>query len=321
MSDWRGQQAMSWKALRSAGRPKVNPGPGVLSLNTRESCARNDMLLGGSFVMRRASLCGFLLMFLHCSPATADPDDADAQAGTWQAEPGIEERELTSLLSSDFASQIKEPTVLAFTRDDLVFWAERARDAHATAAVAVGDTNTTYDVVVQIGHFPRTTGKTGGQGIFVNEQQIAALVAAGLIQHLSAKTVHDEPIKALLIGADDFNPQLTTRVFLSLHTDSSKFPCRVGPSVGYQEVADAKGMHGIALALAITLGYDAEKFMRDNYTKNLSNYYAYSQFNALDCKGLLEMSELSCPEQEENLLSRASSLSENLAVAVQFALR
>jgi hypothetical protein len=80
-------------------------------------------------------------------------------------------------------------------------------------------------------------------------------------------------------------------------------------------------MHGIAAALAITLGIDPQKFMRDNYTANLKGYYAFRSMQTKQFKGLLEMSELTCPSQEEILLSRAELLANNLAVAVYFALQ
>ena len=80
-------------------------------------------------------------------------------------------------------------------------------------------------------------------------------------------------------------------------------------------------MHGIALALAITLGLDAEKFMRDNYTADEAGYYAFKSVQTDNFKGLLEMSELTCPDQEGKLLTSAATLAANLATAIQFGLR
>jgi hypothetical protein len=80
-------------------------------------------------------------------------------------------------------------------------------------------------------------------------------------------------------------------------------------------------MHGIGLALATTLDVDPEKFMKDNYTEGLQKYYAYGHFAASDFIGVLEMSELTCPKQEDALLERSALLAKNLTFAVQFALR
>ncbi len=235
--------------------------------------------------------------------------------------PGITEPELQELLSSELSTIIKPSSELAFSPDDIKFWAEKAKQIHASAPVLKGDPNDSYDVIIQIGHYPRKKGKTGGQGKHVNEQQISALVGTGVIQKLSVLKSKGKPLKSLLIGADDYNKGIKTKIFLSLHTDASLNPCTLSPSVGYQDTGDAKGMHGIALALAITLDLNSESFMRDNYTKNLSGYYAYSSINAEYFKGLLEMSELTCKKQEELLLERAAVLSSNLALAIQFALR
>jgi hypothetical protein len=170
--------------------------------------------------------------------------------------------------------------------------------------------------VLQPGHYPRTVGFTGGQGTYVSEQEIAARVTDEL-----ANESRKRGLSVAVIPADDFNKPLQSRIFLTLHTDASRFPCSVGPSLGYSNDGDAAGMHGIAVALALTLGVDPEKFMRDNYTANLRGYYAFSSLNTKQFKGVLEMSELTCPAQEEILLSRADLLAKNLAIAIVFALR
>lgn len=200
--------------------------------------------------------------------------------------------------------------------------ADRAKRIHDRTSVRSGDTKQNYDLILQIGHFKRKTGKTGGSGRLVSEQQIAALVGVELLEKLASVRNDGADIKTLLIGADNITPGLKTRIFLALHTDAAENSCAVGPSVGYHNKGDAKGMHGIAVALACTLRLkDAAQFMRDNYTKNLSDYYAYSQIDSEQFEGVLEMSELTCPSQENLLLERVDDLTTNLAVAIQFALR
>lgn len=275
--------------------------------------------------MRAFSVLGLILGFLlglSFITARAESDIESNVVSPTQRNPGITAQELQAVLSSDVVKAIERSETLSFSPDDSKFWAQKAKQVHQTAPVSEGDPGVKYDVIIQIGHFPRKTGKTGGQGKLVSEQEIAALIAVGLVQKLSTLEVNSKAIKALLVGADDFRPGLQSKIFLSLHTDSTTAsPCSVKPSVGYEKIGDAKGMHAIALALAITLGLNAENFMKDNYTTNLSGYYAYKSFKTEHFKGLLEMSELSCPKQEVELLERAALLSSNLAVAVQFALR
>lgn len=260
-------------------------------------------------------------MLLCSSQALAQPASSESPGAPAKRTPGISEQELRALLASDMPRQFRGPPALGFSDDDLRFWAEKAKQAHRDAPVARGKATETYDVIVQIGHYPRTKGKTGGQGKYVSEQQIAALVGLGVIQKLSGMKANKVPIKALLVGADDYTKGLRSKIFLALHTDAADNKCIVGPSVGYQKVGDAAGMHNIALALAISLGIDGEKFMRDNYTADEAGYYAYSSFKTDNFKGLLEMSELTCPDQEKKLLTSAATLAANLATAIQLGLR
>jgi len=251
----------------------------------------------------------------------ADPELDSANDFVVAKQPGIAKDEIKKILTSSVSRKMKLPGKYAYSPDDVMFWAKRAKQAHKIAPVSRGDKDVKYDVIIQIGHYPRRKGRTGGQGNYVTEQEIASLVGATLIQKLDNMTVRKRKIKALLVGADDYTQFLQSKIFLSLHTDSAKVPCNLGPSIGYQKSTDSDGMHGIALALALTLGLDAEKFMNDNYTSGLSGYYAYSSFQTEKFKGLLEMSELTCQKQEEILLTRAAALAENLATAIQFALR
>lgn len=264
-----------------------------------------------------------LSLALWMGSAAATPDDLDIAAAPAEQNavgPGISDEDLKRLLSSSIVARFQPPTAFAFSDDDLKFWASKAVEAHKGANVSVGDPTKKYDVVIQIGHYARKSGRTGGEGRYVTEQQMAALVGVGLIDQLSHLKNGDRTISTLLIGADGYTKNLQSRIFLSLHTDASDRPCSVGPSFGYHTDKDVHGMHAVALALALTLDYDAKKFMEKNYTENLKGYYAYRQFNTQDFKGVLEMSELTCPDQEERLLSRATGLSKNLATALQLAL-
>ncbi len=261
-----------------------------------------------------------LFLYACWTLANANPDLLAPPMSAGKPAAGISSGDLELLLSSNLRKELGPPITHAFSEEDARFWAKKAKYAHAHAPVRRGDPKEKYDLILQIGHFPRKTGRTGGQGKMVSEQEMSALVAVSLIQRLSQLKVNNAPIKTLLIGADDFNPGLKSKIFLALHTDSTEKGCLVGPSVGYQKIGDASGMHGIALALAITLDIDAQSFMKDNYTSGLSQYYAYASFNTDSFRGVLEMSELTCPTQEQKLLTRAANLATNLGTAIQFAL-
>lgn len=253
------------------------------------------------------------LIVLLATFARADPDEANNLGATQQ---GLSTEEINSLVSSDVAKALSRPAAFAFGPGELKAFADNAKQSHRNLKTDLGDTSKTYDIVVQPGHFRRTSGATGTQGTYVSEQEFAARVAEKLAGDLRGRGVN-----VLVIPADNFSKPLKAKIFLALHAEGSKFPCSSGPSVGYSDTGDAKGMHGIALALALTLGFDPVKFMRDNYTANLRSYYAFGSMNTTAFKGLLEMGELTCATQEEIMLSRADLLAKNLAVAVVFALR
>src|SRR5712664_4055413 len=262
--------------------------------------------------MRKAALLSLFLAMLP-SVLFADPDKKD-DAGPSQR--GASDQQIESVLKSDLLRQLASPHPLAFGPGELTEMGAKAKGAYQRLQWELGAPNKEYDLVIQPGHFRRTSGATGGQGKYVSEQQITAEIVEGLVSNLRKRG-----LSVAVIPADGFKTLLKSKIFLSLHTDASTFPCSVGPSLGYSAEGDALGMHGIAAALAITLSIDPEKFMRDNYTANLKGYYVFRSMETKQFKGLMEMSELTCPSQEENLLSRADLLANNLAIAVYFALQ
>jgi hypothetical protein len=263
--------------------------------------------------MLRAIIIG-LLVFFTSIQVRAETDISDRGEPTQR---GLSELQIKEILASDLISQFARPeTLLAFSPTELTLLAAKVKQSHRELVTERGDGTKLYDLVLQPGHYPRTVGVTGGQGKYVSEQEIAARV----VDQLSIES-KKRGLSVAVIPADDFSKPLQAKIFLALHTDASNFPCSVGPSLGYSSDGDAVGMHGIAVALALTLGIDPEKFMRDNYTANLRGYYAFKSLITKQFKGLLEMSELTCPAQEDILLSRADLLAKNLAIAIVFALR
>lgn len=258
-----------------------------------------------------ASICAWPLV----SSANEDIDELD-------------EKTLKSISEFANANGIKPPNQLNYGPADVEKFAKAAKAAHKDigAVIGAGDKNTTYDVIIQIGHYPKTSGSTGGEGrkhAFLNnrrvsEQDVAALVGINLHRNLK-----NAGINVLVVESrpEQFGGYQKSRIFLALHTDSSSIPCNVGPSVGYDDKGDAQGMHLIAFALATALDRDPVKFMRDNYTKNLQRYYSYKYFEADLFEGLLEMGELTCPKQEDDMLVHADAIAKNLALGIRFALK
>ncbi|MGO8045255.1 hypothetical protein ACC713_20370 [Rhizobium johnstonii] len=244
--------------------------------------------------------------------STVHAKDDEVEVGT---QPGASAEEIAAVIQ-DLGGDLKKPSAVAFSPADVRGWADKAKKAHANLQTEAGQVEISYDIVIQAGHYARKTGRTGGQGKYVIEQDMSAWVGKMLFDNLKARGY-----EALLVDADHYTKGMKPRIFLALHTDSSTLPCKLGPSIGYDSVSDAKGMHGIALALALTMGVDPTAFMKDSYTKGLESYYAFTDMNPSEFEGVLEMAELTCLKQEEKLLSRAEVLANNLAVAVVFALK
>lgn len=118
-------------------------------------------------------------------------------------------------------------------------------------------------VVVQRGHVPRKTGKTGAPG----EQKFAIAAAERVAFHLSRLGHRVSVIDADPPSVSHYRGDL----FIALHYDSSPNPSTRGASVGYRsaeghDFADAWKRHYAANGWA-------GGFRDDNYTDALRGYY------------------------------------------------
>lgn len=166
-----------------------------------------------------------------------------------------------------------------------------------------------HDVVLQPGHFWRTSGATGSQGAHVAERSLAAF----LVQRIST-ALKDGGYDVLVIPADGYPRPIDTQIFLAIHADGSETPCNSAPSMGYDDPSDTLGVHAVGFALATALGYSYDEFMDDGFTKALREYYAFPHMRTTKFEGVLEVGELSCPEEEELLISSAELVASNIAL-------
>ena len=271
--------------------------------------------LAGDLTMHKLHLV--LAAGITCAFALGASSETDV------APDGIESSQYSSaeakeILSTDFANlMLRADPKLAFSDDHLEFWINKAKEAHQGLQPATIDPSHTYDIVIQVGHFPRKTGVTGGQGQHLSEQQMAALISTLIRDQLKPAD-----IDIILIDADG-NPNLKSKIFLALHTDgnTSADGCSIGPSIGYDDESDADDMKYVAAATAMSLGYELDSFQKDNYTEGLRYYYGYKIASTELFEGVLEMAVHSCRSSEENLIGNAAILARNLAIALQFSLK
>jgi N-acetylmuramoyl-L-alanine amidase len=181
-----------------------------------------------------------------------------------------------------------------------------------------GDPKKTYDIIIQPGHYGRTTGRTGTSGPNISEQQLVAYIAGKLAEYLQSQKVN-----FLVIPADDFDKSgLKSQIFLAIHADGSDPPneCKGGPSLGYAQGSSLLGLHAIGFALATSEGQQYADFMKDNFTVNEHHYYAFNYISAKGYSGLLEVGVLSCPAIEKKLIATANLIAFNLGVALKASL-
>lgn len=227
------------------------------------------------------------------------------------------------LASSKGYQALTKPRAFAFTAEDASMKADSIIALSETVTPSAIDPSAEYDVVVQAGHFGRTSGSTGSAGALLTEQQAAAAVASQLVASLV-----ELDLKVALIGADSYRQgdkrdsqhYFKTKLFLSLHMDGSTTPCAAGPSIGYNPKFGEDKMELIAVAVAISMERNALDFMRNNYTENLSHFYSYKHSNSSIAEGILELGELTCPGDELSFLRNFDVLVDNLSVAITFAL-
>jgi N-acetylmuramoyl-L-alanine amidase len=224
--------------------------------------------------------------------------------------------------AQEFVVGLRGPRLGSLASNDMKDLIQTIKREDRISGASAGDPNARYDVILQPGHYARPPGAVGTAGALVSERAIASYIVAKI-----ASALENAKLAVLVIPADTFtkdNPKtkdydgLSAKIFLSIHADGSVTPCRTGPSLGYGDSGSMTDMHQIALALAIALGYEYDEFMKENFTANLSNYYAFKRLRASEMEGILEVGELTCPQTEERLIRGADSIASNVARALRF---
>jgi hypothetical protein len=110
----------------------------------------------------------------------------------------------------------------------------------------------------------------------------------------------------------DFAGMYDVDAAVIIHFDGAVPACSSGASIGYPE-------GGRAFARVWRERYERVipfKFMPDNFTDGLREYYAYKQIHARDGALVLELGELTCPPQRAWLASRLRFLGDEIAWVV-----
>lgn len=233
---------------------------------------------------------------------------------------------LKFIQKSNFEQGLEAPSLAASSEQDFQNLVAEINAKSPIPGVGIGEGGKEYDVILQPGHYQRTSGRTGTQGKYVSEQALVAYMTSIVATNLrrtgeSVLVVSaDNYLRPTHFGAD-FNG-LRSKIFLAIHADGSDQPCTTGPSVGYQQAttATARNIAFVEIGLSDALGYDYSSF-RKNFTANETKYYMFSQVHSARLAGLLEVGELTCDKSERELIMSSHAVGANLARSLDFIFR
>jgi hypothetical protein len=164
------------------------------------------------------------------------------------------------------------------------------------------------DVLIQAGHqgrpascalFPKRPCNLGAPG----ERAATPIVADEAARRLRAAGLRVVRVPADFLGRYD------VRAAIFIHFDGADPACTTGASIGYPP--------GSAAAARAWRAFYAPRFpfrfMPDNFTRNLSQYYGYHSVEANPNTLVLELGEITCPAQRAWLSSRYKWLGDQIA--------
>jgi len=175
----------------------------------------------------------------------------------------------------------------------------------------------TADVLISAGHegrpascvhFPKHKCNLGTAG----ERELTPLVADDATRVLRGDgfTVIRKPA--------DFDGTFAVKDAVFIHFDGNTTRCASGASIGYHREQDEAAAGAWRSLYTRSWRF---RFQPDNFTDNLSDYYGFRQVDASDAALVLELGELTCPQQNAWLQRRMHSLGQLIARFLETRLR
>ncbi len=162
--------------------------------------------------------------------------------------------------------------------------------------------NTT--VLIQEGHVGRTKGNIGSIHNGLVESEWNTIVGKEVERLLEAKGVDVERVGANI-------PISNAVIAIAIHFDGSEKHCATGASIGRNSAPQAKAM---AKRWRNQYGsFFPFKWHSDNFTRNLSHYYGFSQVQTTKGFLVLELGELTCKKQTDWLQPRLKQVAGKIA--------
>ena len=162
--------------------------------------------------------------------------------------------------------------------------------------------NTT--VLIQEGHVGRLTGNIGSIHNGIKESDWNQLVGQEL-----ERILEKEGIDVARVGASI--PISNAVIAVAIHFDGSEKPCATGASIGHNNTASAR-----SLARHWKETYKEFfpfKWHKNNFTKNLRDYYGFSRVNTTKGFLVLELGEITCDKQQKWLKPRLKKVASKIA--------
>jgi len=155
------------------------------------------------------------------------------------------------------------------------------------------------DVYIQAGHEGRLFGKTGSVSPYGREIDWTRIVADEATRILRQAGV------SVIRASADQRRKSVIRLALSIHFDGSKTTCSTGASIGLNNPSDRGAARAWKRMYRSVFPF---KWMPDNFSRNLKYYYNYRYTVASDAELVLELGEISCPEQARWMKPRLRQL-------------
>lgn len=155
------------------------------------------------------------------------------------------------------------------------------------------------EIYIQAGHEGRVRGATGTVSSYGKEIDWTPIVADE-----ATRILREAGISVLRCNADH-RKLCVVDLALSIHFDGNAHACSTGASIGYDDPTDQPA--------AIAWKDFYSKYFRfewkpDNFTPNLKNYYNYKYTLTRDAELVLELGDLTCPQQAHWLRANLKNL-------------
>jgi len=162
--------------------------------------------------------------------------------------------------------------------------------------------NTT--VFIQEGHVGRLIGNTGSEHNGVKESNWNHFVGQEIVRILERKGIDVATSGARI-------PYANATLAVALHFDGSNRPCSTGASIGHNGSYASRSM-------ARRWKKEYSNFFpfswhRDNFTKDLKNYYGFTRINTTKGFLVLELGEITCDRQMDWLKPKLRQVASKIA--------